>query len=167
MVMTLLVVVVAIAAPSLAGFFRGRALDSEARRLLSLTRQGQSRAASGGVPMVLWVDSAQRTYGLEEDSSYTDKDTKAVEYTLDSNVSVEAGTSHHGQHPDGQRGDDRANAARCRRFDFSRTAALTRAVCETLRLSDREGGSLWLALGRNRLNYEIHNQADQRAAARR
>ena len=47
LVMTLLVVVVAIAAPSLAGFFRGRALDAEARRLLSLTRQGQSRAAPG------------------------------------------------------------------------------------------------------------------------
>ncbi len=31
MVMTLLVVVVAVAAPSLAGFFRGRAVNAEAR----------------------------------------------------------------------------------------------------------------------------------------
>src|SRR5436190_5276257 len=42
-VMTLLVAVISIALPSLGGFFRGRTLDSEARRLLSLTRQGQSR----------------------------------------------------------------------------------------------------------------------------
>ena len=79
-VMTLLVTVIALASPSLAGFFRGRAVEAEARRFLSLTRLGQSRAASEGVPMILWVDTAQRTYGLEADSSFTDEDQKAVEY---------------------------------------------------------------------------------------
>ena len=77
-VMTLLVVVVSVAAPSLAGFFRGRAVEAEARRMLSLTRLGQSRAASEGVPMVLWVDTTEKKYGLEEDSSFTDNDTRAV-----------------------------------------------------------------------------------------
>src|SRR5690348_10362592 len=40
LVMTVLAVAVALTAPALAGFFRGRTLDSEARRLLSMTRQG-------------------------------------------------------------------------------------------------------------------------------
>jgi prepilin-type N-terminal cleavage/methylation domain-containing protein len=57
-VMTLLVTVIALASPSLAGFFRGRAVDAEARRFMSLTRLGQSRAAPEGVPMILWVDTA-------------------------------------------------------------------------------------------------------------
>ena len=48
-VMTLLVTVIALASPSLAGFFRGRALDAEARRMMSLTRLGQSRAGVGPV----------------------------------------------------------------------------------------------------------------------
>ena len=166
MVMTLLVVVVAIAAPSLAGFFRGRALDSEARRLLALTRQGQSRAASGGVPVVLWVDSAQRTYGLEEDSSYTDKDTKAVEYTLDSSVSVEAGTTITAHTLMGNAVTMGKRSA-LPQIRFQPDGSIDESSLQTLRLSDREGASLWLALGRNRLNYEIHNQANQRTAARR
>ena len=92
-VMTLLVTVIALASPSLAGFFRGRAVDAEARRFMSLTRLGQSRAASEGVPVILWVDTAQHTYGLEVDSSFVDQDTKAVEYTLDGNVTAEIGAT--------------------------------------------------------------------------
>jgi len=166
MVMALLVVVVAVAAPSLAGFFRGRALDSEARRMLSLTRQGQSRAASGGVPVVLWVDSAQRTYGLEEDSSYTDKDTKAVEYKLDNNVSVEVGTTITTNTLMGNVASAGKRSA-LPQIRFLPDGGIDESSVESVRLSDREGASLWLARGHNRLNYEIHNQAEQRAAARR
>ncbi len=164
MVMTLLVVVISFAAPSLAGFFRGRALDSEARRLLSLTRQGQSRAASGGVPVILWVDPIQRTYGLEEDSSYTDKDTKAVEYTLDGSVNVEVGPAVTSNPllgnlaTTGKRGG-------LPQIRFQPDGGIDESSLETVRLLDREGASLWLALARSRLNYEIHNQDDQRQRA--
>ena len=50
---------------------------------------------------------------------------------------------------------------------FQPDGGIDESSLQSLRLSDREGDSLWLALGRNRLNYEIHNQADQRTAARR
>src|SRR5882724_2717216 len=70
LVMTVLTIAVAIAAPALANFFRGRTLDSEARRLLALTRQGQSRAISEGIPMELWLDTARGAYGLEAEPSY-------------------------------------------------------------------------------------------------
>ena len=44
LVMAMLLIVLSLTAPSLAVFFRGRALDSEARRFMTLTHYGQSRA---------------------------------------------------------------------------------------------------------------------------
>src|SRR5690242_12890691 len=58
LVMMILAIAVSFTAPALANFFHGRSLDYEARRLLSLTRQGQSRAVSEGVPVELWFDSS-------------------------------------------------------------------------------------------------------------
>lgn len=71
LVMALLLIVLSLSAPALSGFFRGRTLDSEANRFLSLTRYGQSRAISEGVPMLLWVDKESREYGLREEGSYS------------------------------------------------------------------------------------------------
>src|SRR5512135_2984890 len=70
LVMAILTMAVAVTAPVLSHFFRGRALDSEARRLLSLTRDGQSRAVSEGVPVDLWINAEQASYGLEVEPSY-------------------------------------------------------------------------------------------------
>ena len=87
--MTVLTIAVSITAPALANFFRGRSLDSEARRLLALTRQGQSRAVSEGVPMELWVDAAQGTYGLTAEPSYEPVDAKAIIFTTASDLQIE------------------------------------------------------------------------------
>src|SRR5687768_13589517 len=84
-VMTLLLIVMAVTFPSMQNFFRGRNLDSEARRLLALTRYGQSRAVSEGVPMVLWFDKKDRSYGLRAMEGYLDLDDKALEYSLREN----------------------------------------------------------------------------------
>ena len=161
-VMTLLVVVVSLAAPSLAGFFRGRAVDAEARRMLSLTRFGQSRAAAEGVPMILWVDPAEKKYGLEEDSSFTDNDTRAVEYQIDGNVTVEIGAS------DAARAAFSANTlfgslqssskhGSMPQIRFQPDGTIDDVSRETFRLMDREGGSLWLTISSNRMNYEIQS----------
>src|ERR1044071_9549164 len=93
LVMTILAIAVSITAPALANFFRGRTLESEARRLLGLTRQGQSRAVSEGVPMELWLDAAQGAYGLEAEPSYQPSDSKAVPLSLDQNLRSEEHTS--------------------------------------------------------------------------
>ena len=87
--MALLTVVMSLTAPSLAHFFRGRSLDSEARRFLGLTRYGQSRAVSEGVPMVLWIDQEQGTYGLKAEMSYAEEDGKAVEFELAKDLKME------------------------------------------------------------------------------
>src|SRR5213080_192627 len=49
LVMALLSIVLAVSAPALSSFFRGRNIDAEGRRLVSLIRYGQGRAVSEGV----------------------------------------------------------------------------------------------------------------------
>jgi Tfp pilus assembly protein FimT len=73
----------------LSRFFRGRTLDSEARRFLALTRYGQSRAVSEGVPMLLWVDPQQGAYGLRAETSYSAADTNAVQFVLEGDLRIE------------------------------------------------------------------------------
>ncbi len=63
-VMAMMAAVVSLVAPSLAKFFKGRDLDSEANRFLAVIRYGQNQAVEFGVPMTLWVDRQARTYGL-------------------------------------------------------------------------------------------------------
>jgi Tfp pilus assembly protein FimT len=89
LVMALLMIVLAVSAPQLQRFFKGRNLDSEARRFLSLTVYGHSRAISEGVPMMHWMNPRQGTYGLRAASGYVDVDTKAVEFSLDKNLRME------------------------------------------------------------------------------
>ena len=92
LVMALLLIVIGVALPSLKRFFHGRNLDSEARRFLSLTRYGQSRAVSEGVPMVLWIDTRRGAYGLQQQAGYTDGDSNAVRFALAEELRVEVQT---------------------------------------------------------------------------
>lgn len=89
LVLALLLIVLSVAFPSLQGFFRGRNLDSEAKRFLALTRYGQSRAVSEGLPMELWIDPKQGTYGLRTQTGYTEPDTNARLYSLDQGLKLE------------------------------------------------------------------------------
>jgi type II secretion system protein H len=88
LVMTIMLIIVGVAAPSLKGFFRGRNLDNEAVRFLALTRFGQSRAINEGVPVELWVNAKAGSYGLEALSGYAETPTKPLTYTLDSTVQI-------------------------------------------------------------------------------
>jgi prepilin-type N-terminal cleavage/methylation domain-containing protein len=171
-VMTLLVTVIALASPSLAGFFRGRAVDAEARRFMSLTRLGQSRAAASGVPVILWVDTTLRTYGLEEDSSFTEQDLKAVEYVLDGNVTMEIGATEAiravitGETLFGT-GTSSSKHSSLPQIRFEPDGTIGLSSPENFRLMDRDGGSRWVGLAENRLNYEIRTEEVQRVTRRR
>jgi prepilin-type N-terminal cleavage/methylation domain-containing protein len=172
--MAILTMMIAVSAPKLASFFHGRALDSEARRLLAMTRQGQSRAASEGVPMELWVDAEQRRYGLEaEDSyikdSYNNSDPKAVTFDLDKDVKIEvlnraAKPSTTTILRDSATPVSTASVAPINlkhpnlpTIRFLPDGSISEASPQTLQLIDRDGASFWLTLSRNRLNYEIRN----------
>ena len=89
LVMAILLIVLAVSFPSLRGFFRGRHLDHEARRFLSLTRYAQSRAVSEGYPMVLWIDAKQGVYGMQAQTGYLDEDDKSVEYEIHETLELE------------------------------------------------------------------------------
>ena len=86
--MTLIVVAVSMVAPRLTDFVRGRALDSEARRMMALMHAGQARAVSEGMPMVLWFNGKLNTCGLEEETPPKGGDPKAEDLTISDGVQI-------------------------------------------------------------------------------
>ncbi|MGZ4974921.1 MAG: prepilin-type N-terminal cleavage/methylation domain-containing protein, partial [Limisphaerales bacterium] len=89
LVLVLIAVVLSLVFPSLKGFFRARNLDSEAQRFLALTRYGQSRAVSEGVPIILWMDPQAKSYGLQVQAGYGANDTKQRQYHLDESLQLQ------------------------------------------------------------------------------
>ena len=82
LVMALLIMAISLIYPTLKRFFGTRDADSEVKKIVALMHYGQSRAVSEGVPMMLWVDARNGSYGLEQEPGYSDKDPKAVENHL-------------------------------------------------------------------------------------
>jgi len=166
LVMALLSIVISITLPSLANFFRGRTLDAEARRLLSLTRYGQSRAVSEGIPMMLWVDPENRTYGLEQEAGWDDTDAKAVNLKLDDNLKIEVIRTNVVKpllavaSPQRATGnvDTRQNLPSIR---FLPDGSIGESSLPGIHLLEKDGASLWLSRSQNRMNYEIRKEAIQ------
>jgi prepilin-type N-terminal cleavage/methylation domain-containing protein len=92
-VLALLAISAIFVASSMGGFFRGRALNFEARRLLSLTHYGQSRAVAEGVPVLLWINPKNSTYGLMVQSGYVENDARASTFTADPSLTLDAPTA--------------------------------------------------------------------------
>jgi type II secretion system protein H len=82
-VLALLSIVAAIAAPSLSPFFRGRRILEESRRVLALTRYARNEAISTGTPMDVRFSVVLGQYGMF-DALATDveEDERAVQFTL-------------------------------------------------------------------------------------
>jgi prepilin-type N-terminal cleavage/methylation domain-containing protein len=93
-VLALLAICALFVTATMGSFFRGRALNFEARRMLSLTHYAQSRAVSEGVPVILWVNPADSTYGLTVQASFNDPegDAHAIKYTTESSLTLEVPT---------------------------------------------------------------------------
>jgi type II secretion system protein H len=168
LVMSLLLIVTALAAPQLTSFFRGRSLDAEARRLLSLTRYGQSRAVAEGEPMVLWIDARQGAYGLERQPVAGETDDKAVAYLLESRLEIEALLPAAGVVTERGRLEQemaRRNFANVPAIIFTPEGFISESSPEAIQLreTDRpESEGVWIALSRNRLNYEIQTLQPRR-----
>lgn len=153
-VMALLAIAAALVAPHLGSFFRGRVLNSEARRLLSLTRYGQSRAVAEGVPVLLWIDAKQSSYGLTTQSAATEPDDRASRFTIDPTLTIEADvrnppvTSEDGDERLGDPGG--LPAIRFMPDGFFDEASIPRIV-----IRQGAGAALQLVPTANRLGYEI------------
>ena len=145
LVMVLLVVAISIAAPKMSSFVRGRALDSEARRILAIAHEGQSRAVSEGMPMVLWIDYKNNGYGLEEETPGKDGDTKAENYTADENVQVAVmnlnGTA--------------TTFKNLPAIRFLADGTVDENSPQMIKLTGFTGGELWLLESADRRGYEI------------
>lgn len=91
-VMLLLAIAAMFVAPNMASFIRGRSLNFEARRMLSLTHYAQSRAISEGQPVLLWFNPANSTYGLELLGGYASGDDRPQSFTADPGVTFSGPT---------------------------------------------------------------------------
>lgn len=88
-VMVLLAIGAAMVAPSMASFYRGRLLSSEAKRVLALVHYGQSRAIAEGVPVLLWINAKDSTYGLRVPSTEAAADARATHFTTDPTIKLD------------------------------------------------------------------------------
>ena len=146
LVLALLVIITSLAAPAMANFIRGRAMDSEARRMVALMHAGQSRAVSEGLPMVLWVDEKQGAYGLQAETSGQTGDAKTETLTLDSTLQIAVLTT-------GLGAPTTFNNLPAIRFLADGT--VDENSPQTLQLTDSAGTKRWLIEARNRMGYEI------------
>lgn len=89
LVMALLVVMLAVAAPSLGRSFRQRNLDQQATRMLALTEYARDEAASQGVPMIVWIDPDSRRFGVDAHAGYTANAQRIKEYLLPADVTFD------------------------------------------------------------------------------
>ena len=148
LVLALLVIVTAIAVPRMSGFIRGRALDSESRRLMSLMHAAQSRAVSEGAPMMLWVDEKAGSYGLAAETSGQNGDAKAEDLSLDSTLQIAVlnlGTGEQTTFKD------------LPAIKFLPDGTVDENSPQTLKLTDTAGFSRWLAETKMRTGYEIND----------
>jgi type II secretion system protein H len=146
LVLALLVIITSLAAPAMANFIRGRALDSEARRLFALIHAGQSRAVSEGVTMALWVDEKQDAYGLAAETTGQAGDPNAENLSMDSTLQITV--LHSG-----------LGAATTFRnlpaIKFLPDGTVDENSPQKLQLTDSAGFARWLVETRNHTGYEI------------
>jgi type II secretion system protein H len=152
LVLALLVVITSLAAPAMSNFIRGRALDSEARRLFSLMHAAQSRAVSEGMPMVLWVDEKNGAYGFQEETTGKTGDPKAENLTVDSTLQIAVLNL-------GLSTPTMLNNLPAIRFLADGT--VDENSPQTLQLTDSTGVSRWLIESKNHTGYEISNSQNQ------
>jgi len=168
LVMAILTVAVSVTAPALSNFFRGRALDSEARRLLAMTRSGQNRAVSEGIPMDLWLDTSSGHVGLEAEPSYEKQDSKAQEFELDSGLTLEvvkqpvvlpAMVPMNPNQPISVASVPRVNLthANLPTIRFLPDGTLSETSPEKVKLTGPDGSALWLVQAKDKLSYEIRS----------
>jgi type II secretion system protein H len=154
LVMTIMVIIISVVMPSLKGFFRGRGLDNEAMQFLALTRYGQSRAIDEGVPVELWVNAKNGTYGLEALSGYAETQTKPVTYDLDATVQIVLSASSTVLAHSNYWSQTKAQSGAVTRIRFQPDGFISDASPANIYLRQAEG-QIWIAEAPTHLEYDI------------
>jgi type II secretion system protein H len=153
-VMVLLLIVASMVAPRMSSFFRGRALSSEARRLLSLINHGQTRAVATGLPVLLWIDAASASYGLEIQAAHSGGDDRPVTYTADPSLSLE--TFLDSDRPASENDDETLGLTQgLPAIRFNPDGFFDEASVSKIVIRQGSDGALELVPTTNRLGYEI------------
>jgi len=175
LVMTLLIIVISLGAPTLKRFFQGRSIQSEAGRLLALTRNGQTRAVSEGIPMLLWLDAKERSYGLTAEPGYSDIDPRAVEFALDRDLELEIASSRRPATLVGTAANRRktttpesvTGVARNRpAIRFQADGSIAETSPESVRITGKNGETVVVTLSRLGSSYEIPTATNARDNSR-
>jgi len=148
LVLALLVVMAALVLPRMSGFVQGRALDSEAQRLMGLMHATQSRAVSEGMPMVLWVDEKAGTYGAEAETSGANGDPKTEDLTVDSALQLAVLKTGTGT---------QTTFKNLPAIRFQPDGTVDEGSPQTLKLTDKSGFSRWLVETGNHQGYEVND----------
>jgi len=146
LILALLVIITSLAAPGMANFIRGRALDSESRRLFALMHGAQSRAVSEGMPMVVWVDQKQDAYGLSEETPGKTGDPKSEDLTVDSTLQISVLNAGMGTP---------TTFKNLPAIRFLPDGTVDENSPQTVQLTDSAGFMRWLLLNKLRTGYEI------------
>ena len=144
LVMALLCVILAVAAPSLSRSMHGRNLKQEATRVLALTEYARDEAASQGVPMVVWIDPGAGRFGVKIKPGFEDEaDARDKEFTL----------------TDGLRfngiDDRRPEEGRPMRRSLRRMALWTPSSETSISLVDQSNSSITISQTSDACGYEI------------
>ncbi len=159
--MVLLLIVASMVAPRMSSFYQGRALNSEARRLLSLMHYAQSRAVAEGSPVILWLDPAKSTYGVEVQAGHeSSDDLRDLSYTADPTVTFEIPTVSDA--PVSEDGDEAFGLPEgLPSIRFNPDGNFDEVSVSRIILRQGTSGALELAPKANRLSYEIRPVAPQ------
>lgn len=153
-VMLILAVVAAFVAPNMNSFFRSRVLSSEARRLLAVIHHGQTRAVAEGVPVVLWLDPGERTYGLSVQAGYVEQDSNASRYDLDPSLTLVIPPPE--SMPESELGEETMGVGEgLATIRFLPTGFYEEGSTARIVLQQGEEGALELVPTANHLSYEI------------
>ena len=152
-VMVLLLIVASMVAPRMSSFFRGRALSSEARRMLSLIHHAQSQAVAEGAPVLLWIDAVNSRYGIEIQSSHSLGDERSIAYTADPSLTFE--TPFATEPVASEDGDELLGMGDLPAIRFNPDGFFDEASVQRIVIRQGAEGALELAPTANRLGYEI------------
>ena len=165
LVMAILTIAVALVTPILSRFFGGRGLESEVNRFVALTRYGQSRAVSEGVPMMLWIDVRNGSYGLKQEPGYTDNDPKAVEYTIAEDLKIDIAKANviarvaKSQTARVANGQGTRSGNKLSAIHFSPEGTIVSATSVSgISIQQGDNRPVWIGPSANRLSYEVQDQ---------
>lgn len=154
--MVLLLIVAALVAPRMSSFFHGRVLSNEARRMLSVINYGQSRAIAEGVPVLVWIDGAHSTYGVEVQPSFDANDEHAVTYTAEPTLSLQAATDAAVTPVDADADvEPMGMPDNLPSIRFTPAGAIAEGSVSQIVIRQGDEGALELVPSSNRLRYEI------------